>query len=73
VQEAHKEIDTLAALVRKKFNESVELFVHSDGCLPFQCHICRKENCHVRQHKFDKKIPWTPENISRDKKHGLTE
>ncbi len=73
VQEAHKEIDKLAALVRKKFNESVELFVHSDGCLPFQCHICSKENCHVRQHKFDKKIPWTPENISRDKKHGLTE
>jgi cation diffusion facilitator family transporter len=70
VQEAHKEIDKIAALVRKKFNESVELFVHSDGCLPFQCHICNKENCHVRQHKFEKKIPWTPENISRDKKHG---
>ena len=70
VQEAHKEIDKLAALVRRKFNESVELFVHSDGCLPFQCHICNKENCHVRQHKFEKRISWTPENISRDKKHG---
>jgi len=71
VHQAHKEIDKLAAVVREKFYKSVELFVHSDGCLPFQCHICNKQNCHVRQHKFEKRIPWTPENISRDKKHRL--
>ena len=71
VLEAHAEIDKLAALVRKNFRESVELFVHSDGCLPFQCHICSKQNCNVRQHNFEKKIVWTLENISRDKKHQL--
>ena len=73
VHEAHKEIDKLAALVRGKFNESVELFVHSDGCLYFQCHICSKQNCHVRQHTFEKRIPWTLDNISGDKKHGKTD
>jgi cation diffusion facilitator family transporter len=70
VHEAHKEIDKLGALVREKFHESVELFVHSDGCLYFQCHICSKQDCHVRQHTFEQKIPWTLENISGDKKHG---
>lgn len=72
VHEAHREIDKLTALVREKFGEPVELFVHSDGCLPYQCHICNKQDCHVRQHKFEKKIDWTLENVSRDKKHQLT-
>jgi cation diffusion facilitator family transporter len=71
VHQAHAEIDKLAKLVRKNFNESVELFVHSDGCLPFQCHICSKQDCSVRQHNFEKKIGWTLENISKDKKHQL--
>jgi len=71
VHEAHKEIDSLAELIRKEFGESFELFVHSDGCLPFQCHICGKQDCPERQHNFEKKIIWTLENISKNKKHGL--
>jgi cation diffusion facilitator family transporter len=71
VHEAHVEIDKLANPVKQKFGESVELFVHSDGCLPFQCHICNKRNCPVRQHDFDKRISWTLENISQNKKHQL--
>lgn len=71
VHEAHREIDKLSELVRKKFSESVELFVHSDGCLPFQCHICNKQDCPVRQHNFERRITWTLENISRNQKHQL--
>lgn len=69
VHEAHKEIDILGALIKEKFGESVELFVHSDGCLPFQCHICNKHDCPVRQQEFEKRITWTWENVSQDKKH----
>jgi cation diffusion facilitator family transporter len=69
VHEAHAEIDKLAALVRKNLGESVELFVHSDGCLPFQCHICSKELCPVRAQEFRERITWTLENISQDQKH----
>jgi len=43
VHEAHTEIDQLATLVRSEFGESLELFVHSDGCLPFSCQICEKK------------------------------
>ena len=71
VHEAHREIDALAQLIRKEFGESLELFVHSDGCLPFQCKICNKADCSVRQHNFEKKINWTLENISQNKKHEL--
>lgn len=69
VHEAHKEIDILGQLVRDRFGESLEMFVHSDGCLPFQCHICSKPDCPVRQQPFEKRIAWTLENVSSNKKH----
>jgi cation diffusion facilitator family transporter len=69
VNEAHVEIDILSDLVRKKFGESVELFVHSDGCMNFSCPICIKEDCPVRQHPFTEKVEWTMENILSNKKH----
>lgn len=69
VHEAHSEIDTLARLIREKYGEAIELFVHSDGCLPFQCHICDKQDCNVRQHAFEYQVQWTLENVAQDKKH----
>lgn len=71
VHEAHREIDALSTLVRKEFGESVELFVHSDGCLPFSCKICDKQNCSERKHNFEKKITWTVDNILQNQKHQL--
>jgi len=71
VHEAHNEIDALAVLVRKEFGETLELYVHSDGCLEFSCQICQKEDCIVRKHPFQKKIEWTIQNISNDHKHQI--
>ncbi|MEO6405475.1 MAG: cation diffusion facilitator family transporter [Ferruginibacter sp.] len=71
VHEAHKEIDKLSGIVRENYGESVELFVHSDGCLPPSCPICDKFDCPVRQHEFVKKIEWTIDNISSNSKHTL--
>jgi ribosomal protein L24E len=71
VHEAHAEIDALSTLVKKEYGESVELFVHSDGCLDFSCNICTKTNCDVRKHPFEKKVEWTMENISSNRKHHL--
>ena len=71
VHEAHREIDALAGLIRKEFGESLEFFVHSDGCLPFSCRICSKSNCNARKHNFERRIDWTLENISKNKKHEL--
>lgn len=71
LHEAHREIDALAELIRKEFGESLELFVHTDGCLPFSCQICDKANCQVRKNNFVKQIEWTLANISQNKKHEL--
>jgi cation diffusion facilitator family transporter len=70
VHQAHAEIDQLANLARTEFGESLELFVHSDGCLYFQCPICDKKDCPVRQFDFREEIRWTVDNILQNKKHG---
>lgn len=71
VHDAHKEIDALTGLMKKEFGESIEFFVHTDGCLDFSCSICSKQNCTVRKHPFEKQVEWTMENISSNAKHQL--
>ena len=73
VQEAHLEIEELSKLIKEQFSNSMELFVHSDGCQYFQCPICFKNDCPVRKHPFEKRIEWNIENVLADKKHRGTE
>jgi cation diffusion facilitator family transporter len=71
VNQAHDEIDALSGQIKSVFGESVELFVHSDGCLDFSCSICNKSDCAFRKSPFIKKLDWTIENISSDVKHKI--
>lgn len=70
VLEAHAEIDAFTSLVRGRFGESIEFFVHSDYCLDFQCHICGKQSCAVRKHAFEHRVEWTLETVTPNRKHG---
>lgn len=70
IHEAHREIDHLSALIKQEFGDMIELFVHTDGCLPFSCRICNK-SCEHREHPFEQRIEWTLTNIISDKKHQL--
>jgi cation diffusion facilitator family transporter len=71
INQAHAEIDELSKLIRTSFGETLELFVHSDGCLYFQCHICIKKDCPVRQHSFKRRVDWTLDNALQNEKHSL--
>lgn len=73
VNQAHEEVDQLAAVVRSEYGESLELFVHSDGCMYFQCPLCDKSACPVRQHPFREKVAWTVNNILQNQKHGWSD
>jgi cation diffusion facilitator family transporter len=70
VHEAHAEIDKLAVLIKTDFGNTIELFVHSDGCLYFQCNICSKHDCPVRQKPFEQHIEWNTNNLLQDAKHS---
>lgn len=73
VNEAHQEIEELASLVKQQYGESLELFVHSDGCLDFSCSICNKSKCPARQKPFQHQLEWTMKNVASNKKHRLPE
>lgn len=73
VHQAHMEIDALITLIKNEFGDTIEFFVHTDGCLDFSCRICDKPDCYVRQHPFQQKIEWSLKNILSNKKHVLPE
>ena len=71
VHQAHDEIDALALLIKKHFGDTIELFVHTDGCMPFSCTVCCKTDCKVRQQPMKGKLEWTMQNIISNHKHEL--
>ena len=71
VHEAHDELSALENLAVKEFGDSLEIFAHTDGCLPVSCPICDKNDCPVRKKPFVRKVEWTVQNIFENKKHDL--
>jgi cation diffusion facilitator family transporter len=72
VKEAHHEVDELDQLVRSEMENPVELFIHTDACVPpGQCSICLLQSCTVREAKFEKRIEWNLESTLQNRKHSL--
>ena len=71
INEAHLEIDGLTAIIKNKFGDSIELFVHTDGCLAFSCAICSKTDCKVRQSPFERQLNWSIKNVVPNQKHNV--
>jgi cation diffusion facilitator family transporter len=69
VVEAHHEVEALTSLIKSKFGESMEFFVHTDPCFDFACHICIKENCAVRKHPLEERLEWTLANVVANQRH----
>lgn len=71
IHQGHDEVKALEEMTRVNFGEHVELFVHTDGCLPISCPVCIKRGCDVRQHELVRRIEWTVENVSYNSKHTI--
>lgn len=71
VLEAHQEVTELENIIAKKFGESIELFIHTDGCMELSCKLCKKADCDVRKHPFEKEVEWHLDNVTNNERHGL--
>lgn len=72
VNEAHAEVDALDQLIRNNFPQSLEMFVHTDGCVPpHSCRVCPLTECPVRKEAFEGRLEWTFQNITANSKHGM--
>ncbi len=72
VADADKEIHNLERLIKANFSDQVELFIHIDSCMPYQCKLCAMPNCAQRQEAFERQMEWKTENVWADAKHGKT-
>ncbi|GAA4466564.1 cation diffusion facilitator family transporter [Nemorincola caseinilytica] len=70
VADADKEIHELEALMRSHLSDQVELFIHIDGCMPYQCKLCAVPDCPVRQEPLQAQLQWDINNVWTDAKHG---
>jgi len=69
VKQAHDEIDRMEDLVKDHHPAGVEMFIHSDPCIPTSCRICSKTDCPVRQSPQEERITWELENVLENTKH----
>lgn len=73
LKEAQIELDIFSELIKSKFGDALEMFVHTDDCRPPKsCTICTKMDCEVRQYPFQQKLEWTLENILANKQHSIS-
>ncbi|HND88832.1 MAG TPA: cation transporter dimerization domain-containing protein, partial [Saprospiraceae bacterium] len=72
VYQAHAEVSALEGLIDQNFPQSIEMFVHTDGCIqPHSCRICPLADCPVRSAPFEGRLTWTLENVTSNQKHGM--
>jgi cation diffusion facilitator family transporter len=69
VQEGHEEIERMEDLIKEHHKKGVEMFIHTDPCIPRSCRICSKSDCKVRQTPFEQRITWQLENVLENLKH----
>lgn len=72
VHQAHAEVSALERVIAQNFPQTIEMFVHTDGCVaPHSCRLCPVEDCAVRGAAFEERLEWTLANITSDQKHGM--
>ena len=70
VHQAHEVVEQLNTKVREHFGTSVEMFVHTDGCLPDSCTVCGISACLERKKLQSGTVVWDIHNITANQKHG---
>lgn len=70
VTDAEREIHAVEELIQTTFGNRVEVFIHIDACMPYQCRLCAVPECPHRHHGLEKLLVWTVDNVLVDSKHG---
>lgn len=73
LEEVHDQIKHLENALNRDFNHQIELFIHTDPCQKIPCRICKVGDCPFRVQAFERTLPWTTENLMRNRKHEIEE
>ncbi len=73
VREAHEVVNSVDESIRKDLENPVELFIHTDACIPpQQCSICSMQQCKARQAPLQKRVEWNLKTSLQNKRHGIS-
>ena len=70
VADGEREIHALEDLIRDRYGNKLEVFLHIDACAPYSCKLCALPECPVRQEAFHAQLVWNLDNVWVDSKHG---
>lgn len=70
VADADRTLHDVEALIVAHFRNKVEVFIHIDGCMPYQCKLCAMPDCRERKEPFRQLEEWKEDNLWADAKHG---
>lgn len=71
LQAVQRETAALEALLSRELPQGVEIFVHTDPCLPNSCAICSIQHCAVRQAPQKTALEWSVPRLTENVKHNL--
>jgi cation diffusion facilitator family transporter len=57
-KDCYDQVQDAELIINQHFKQRVDLFVEVVPCKPKDCHLCRIEDCPVRQHPYQGKQPW---------------
>ena len=72
IKEGERVMQEVEQVIRKKYGDNVESFIHLDPCTPNSCDICQISHCDKRSKPFKRKIKWKIENVLINSNHQLS-
>lgn len=69
LQDSHDEVIDFENVIKKNFDSEIEIFTHTDPCIPDCCHYCLVKDCKFRKQEFEKEIEWSIEKLGVNAKH----
>jgi cation diffusion facilitator family transporter len=64
LEKAHREAETLEALLMAEFGPQASVLVHMDPCREPECPVCRKTRCELRTAAAGPPVPWDPGDMT---------
>lgn len=65
---AHEAVREFEDEIRAESPGEIEIFVHSDPCIPNCCNFCKLQHCPERSHPFVQDIDWDTLNLAKNQK-----
>ena len=69
LRQVHDAVHEFEETLKDSAVGGVEIFIHSDPCLPECCHYCRLKDCSVREAAYSHEVDWNVQNLSKNQKH----